>query len=72
MNKSFIKGMLFALLIVYVVSPADFLPGPIDDALAILIYLAANRKQLGLGGIEDKQEDAEEIEVLDTDGKRIL
>ena len=72
MNKNFIKGMLFALLIVYVVSPADFAPGPIDDALAILLYYIANKKQLGFGSIEKKDADAEEIEVLDADGKKII
>ena len=65
MNKSFIKGMLFALLVVYVISPVDLLPGPIDDVLGILLYLAANRKQFG---IEKKDAD---IEVIDTDGTEI-
>jgi hypothetical protein len=68
MNNGFVKGMLFALLIVYVISPADFLPGPIDDALAILIYYIANKQNLGIGRLTKKDAD---IEVLDTDGKPI-
>ena len=68
MNKSFIKGVLFALLVVYVVSPADFLPGPIDDVLAILIYYYANRKNFGIDKLEKKDAD---IEVLDANGKSI-
>lgn len=68
MNNGFVKGMLFALLIVYVISPADFLPGPIDDALAILIYYIANKQHLGIGRLTKKDAD---IEVLDTDGKPI-
>ena len=65
MNKSFLKGMLFALLIVYVVSPVDFLPGPVDDLLAILMYYIANRNNFG---IEKKDAD---IEVFDSDGKPV-
>ena len=68
MNNGFVKGMLFALLIVYVISPADFLPGPIDDALAILIYYIVNKQNLGIGRLTKKDAD---IEVLDTDGKPI-
>ena len=68
MNKSFIKGALFALLIVYVISPADFLPGPVDDILAILIYYMANKKYFGIEKIEQKDAD---IEVIDVDGKSI-
>ena len=68
MNNGFVKGMLFALLIVYVISPADFLPGPIDDALAILIYYIANKKNLGIERLVKKDADTE---VLDTDGKPI-
>jgi hypothetical protein len=43
MNNSFVKGMMFALLIIYVVAPADFLPGPVDDILAILFYFTATK-----------------------------
>ena len=60
--NNFIKGMLFALLIVYVVSPVDFLPGPIDDVLAIVLYFAANRSKLAL-----EKKDTERIDVIDTD-----
>ena len=68
MNKSFIKGVLFTLLIIYVVSPADFLPGPIDDVLAILIYYLADKKYFETPKIEHKDAD---IEVIDVDGKPI-
>lgn len=30
------KGMLLALLILYVVSPVDLCPGPVDDIILIL------------------------------------
>lgn len=59
MNK-FVKGILFALLAIYVISPADLCPGPIDDVLAILIYFAANKNYIG---IERKGTDADVIDV---------
>ena len=36
------KGMLLVLIILYVVSPIDFCPGPIDDIIVSLLILAAN------------------------------
>lgn len=59
MNR-FVKGLLFALLAVYVISPADLCPGPIDDVLAILICFAANKNNIG---IERKSTDADVIDV---------
>lgn len=38
------KGMLIALIILYVLSPMDFVPGPIDDIIASLIGIAAVQK----------------------------
>ena len=40
MNGIF-KGLLLALLIVYVISPIDLCPGPIDDLITIA---------MGIGG----------------------
>jgi hypothetical protein len=31
-----IKGMLVVLLIIYVISPVDLVPGPIDDIILVL------------------------------------
>jgi hypothetical protein len=67
MNNKLVKGLLFALLAIYVVSPADLAPGPIDDILAILIYFAANRQNLGIG-IARKDTD---VEVIDSKGEEI-
>ncbi len=44
MNNNFLKGILFALLVVYVISPLDLAPGPVDDLLLILLS-AANTKR---------------------------
>ncbi len=38
------KGMLIALVILYVVSPVDIMPGPIDDVLVVLLGLAAQKR----------------------------
>ena len=66
MNR-FMQGMLFALLLVYVVSPVDFVPGPVDDILAIVLYTAANRDKF----LPRKSTDNDRIEVIDVDGREI-
>ncbi len=38
------KGMLVILIILYIVSPIDFAPGPVDDAIALLLGLAAAKR----------------------------
>ncbi len=45
-----IKGMIIVLMILYVLSPADLCPGPIDDLIVVLVGLAAN-KGISMGGI---------------------
>lgn len=40
------KGMLLALILVYIFSPIDLCPGPIDDLIVLLLGLAA-RKRIG-------------------------
>lgn len=42
MNR-ILKGLLITILIVYVVSPIDFCPGPIDDIILVLMSLATNK-----------------------------
>ena len=39
----FFKAVLVVLIVAYVVSPIDLVPGPIDDALLILFALGGNR-----------------------------
>lgn len=43
------KGMLIVLVIIYVISPIDFVTGPVDDFIVILLGLASQKK------IENKQ-----------------
>ena len=37
------KGTILVLMILYVLSPLDAMPGPIDDIIVILIGLAARK-----------------------------
>ncbi len=37
------KGMLFVLMILYIVSPLDMCPGPIDDLIVLLVGIAAQK-----------------------------
>ena len=60
--SNFVKGVLFTLLVVYVISPMDFAPGPIDDVLAIILFLAANRNKLKIG-----RNDSGHIDMIDVD-----
>lgn len=37
------KGMIIILMILYVVSPIDVCPGPIDDIIVLLLGVAATK-----------------------------
>jgi len=37
------KGMLIVLMFLYLVSPIDLCPGPIDDIIVLLVSLAAQK-----------------------------
>lgn len=43
------KGMILVLMIIYIISPIDACPGPIDDLIVLVIGLAA---QKGIGATE--------------------
>ena len=38
-----LKGMIFVLMIVYILSPIDVCPGPIDDLIVALAGLMVNK-----------------------------
>ena len=63
-ERKILKWLILAILVLYVVSPADLLPGPVDDLIAILLYLAGNKRDL----IGKKNDDAN---VVDVDSKDI-
>ncbi len=39
------KWLIITALALYVISPVDLAPGPVDDAIAILIYMIAARRK---------------------------
>lgn len=43
MNNKVLKGMLLALLAIYVISPVDLVPGPVDDLLLVLFSAVMNQ-----------------------------
>lgn len=38
------KVLLLVFMVIYVISPIDAVPGPIDDLIVILLSMAAQRK----------------------------
>ena len=38
------KGMIVVLIFLYIVSPIDACPGPIDDIIVVLIGIAATKR----------------------------
>ena len=40
-----LKGVLIAFIIIYIVSPLDLAPGPIDDLIVALLGIAASQKK---------------------------
>lgn len=38
------KGILLILMVLYILSPIDACPGPIDDFIVLLIGLAARKR----------------------------
>lgn len=42
--RGFISGIILLAVILYVVSPIDFLPGPIDDVIVVLLGIASQKK----------------------------
>ena len=49
MNNNVLKVMLIALLAVYVISPVDLVPGPVDDLLMILFSAVLNQMNSSRG-----------------------
>ena len=43
MNNT-MKGMLLVLVILYVFSPLDLCPGPVDDLIVILLGVASRKR----------------------------
>lgn len=43
MNNA-VKGMILVLMILYIISPIDACPGPIDDVIVLLLGIAARKR----------------------------
>ncbi len=39
------KGIIILAVIIYIVSPIDIAPGPIDDIIVLLMGIAASKKK---------------------------
>lgn len=39
------KGMLMILVLLYIISPIDLCPGPVDDVIVLLFGIAANKNR---------------------------
>lgn len=48
MNRIF-QRVLLILLLIYVVSPVDFAPGPVDDLIMCLLYAVGSKVLPGSG-----------------------
>lgn len=51
-----IKGMLIVLVVLYVISPLDLVPGPIDDVLLVLFTLGSAKSKQNRKSLEDKDD----------------
>lgn len=43
--NGFIKGIVVVAIILYIVSPIDACPGPIDDIIVLLVGLASQKSK---------------------------
>lgn len=43
MNNCF-KGLVIMAILMYIVSPVDAMPGPIDDIIVLLLGIASQKK----------------------------
>ena len=41
--NDFMKGILMLLVVLYIVSPIDACPGPIDDIIVLMMALASRK-----------------------------
>ena len=44
MNNGFMKSIVIALVLLYIVSPADACPGIIDDVIVALVAVAVSNR----------------------------
>ena len=44
MNSNFLKTLVLVVVILYIVSPIDACPGPIDDIIVAVLGIAARKR----------------------------
>lgn len=44
MNNDFLKTLVLVVVLLYILSPIDACPGPIDDVIVALLGIAARKK----------------------------
>ncbi len=44
MNNTFLKALVIVVVILYVISPVDAYPGPVDDLVVLLLGFAAKKR----------------------------
>ena len=45
MMNDVVKGMLIILILLYIISPVDATPGPVDDIIVLLLGASASKKK---------------------------
>lgn len=50
MKSGYLKSVILILVIVYMISPIDVCPGPVDDLIVLLMGLAAQKKMNAIEG----------------------
>ena len=56
------KWLIISVLALYVISPVDLAPGPVDDAIAILMYMIASRRKRAVEVLDAGYDPEEEHE----------
>ena len=44
MNSNYLKTLLMVIVILYIISPIDACPGPIDDIIVAILGIAAKKR----------------------------
>lgn len=66
MENRWIKVLLLVFMALYVISPVDACPGPIDDLIVMMLTFAAQRR-LGIPGKADAAKTVDVVETIDID-----
>ncbi len=51
------KWLILGVLALYVASPVDLAPGPVDDMIAIMIYMVAARRKRAINVFDNEYDE---------------